>query len=281
MSAKLIQERLKSYKPQSTEEEQNALKEITQEVALLALSRADFFKKAVFHGGTCLRIFHGLNRFSEDLDFALTKTDLKFDFTFYLKKLADEFAIYGYEPEIQDRSKADEIVKKAFLKDDSIGKQLHLNYPYLSGGQRKIKIKLEVDTNPPRSGVAQVSYHNFPLPFSVTTYNLPSLFAGKIHALLCRDYVKGRDWYDLLWYMRFDIKPNLEFLMSSLVQTGHLESGITISNAWIQEKLEHKIKIIDWEKAKDDIVRFVKPNEIDSISIWCAELFLGVIQKLG
>lgn len=282
MSLQIIQKKLNEYNARSTEEEENAIKEITQEIALLALSRANFFKEAIFHGGTCLRILHGLNRFSEDLDFALTKPNTKFNFNQTLTQLTEEFRIYGYDLEIQDRSKADLVVKKAFLKDGSLGKQLNLSYPFLSGGQRKIRIKLEVDTNPPPNGTSQLSYHNFPLPFPVATYDLPSLFSGKLHALLCREYVKGRDWYDLLWYMRFNVQPNLSFLHSALIQSGNwVDKEALISNSWVKTNLEHKINSLDWGKAKEDILRFVKTEEIDSISHWGPELFLGVVSKLN
>lgn len=282
MSIQVIQTKLNSYNTRSTDEEENAIKEITQEIALLALSKANFFKEAIFHGGTCLRILHGLERFSEDLDFALTKTNPNFDLNHYLKKLASEFKIYGYDLEIQDRSKADTVVKKAFLKDGSLGKQLNLMYPFLSGGQRKIRIKLEVDTNPPPKGKNSISYHNFPLPFPVTCYDLPCLFGGKMHALLCRGYVKGRDWYDLLWYLRFKIVPDLDFLKAAMLQSGNLnDPEVEITTSWVKDKLSQKIESLDWEKAKDDIIRFVKQEEIESVKLWGPELFHSIMKNFG
>lgn len=282
MSIQVIQTRLNSYNSKSTDEEENAIKEITQEIALLALSRANFFKEALFHGGTCLRIFHGLERFSEDLDFALIKPNDNFDLNHFLKKLVSEFSVYGYDIEIQERSKADAVVKKAFLKDSSLGKQLNLTYPFLSGGQRKIRIKLEVDTNPPSNGKNSISYHNFPLPFPVACYDLPCLFGGKLHALLCRGYVKGRDWYDLLWYLRFKIKPDVDFLKTALLQSGNLKNREEeITTSWIKEKLSQKIDALDWGKARDDIIRFVKQEEIESIKLWGPELFHSVIRTFS
>jgi len=281
MSIVNIEKRLQEYKVTSIQEEENAIKEITQEVILMALSRKNFFQKAVFHGGTCLRILHGLDRFSEDLDFALLEPDKSFNLQKYLINLVDELYIFGYELEVVDRSKSDDIVKKAFLKDASLGKQLNLSFPNLTGGQRKIKIKLEIDTNPPPLANTKIAYHNFPLPFALTAHDLPSLFAGKLHALLCREYVKGRDWYDLLWYLRFKVSPNNEFLKAALIQTGHMDTNNeSISNEWIKERLSNKIQTIDWLKVREDIVRFIKPYEQESIKTWNPDFFLSVVGKM-
>ena len=176
MSSEIIQQKLDSYNCKSTQEEENAIKEITQEIALFTLSRTDFFKKAVFHGGTSLRIFHNLQRFSEDLDFALLSPNPNFDLMPYLKAIKKEFSNFGYEIELQDRSTLDSTVKKAFLKDDSIGKLLKLNFKDRSGPAKKIRVKLEVDTNPPAGGIEENQYHNFPLIFAATIFDKPSLF---------------------------------------------------------------------------------------------------------
>ncbi len=200
MSIKIIQDRLDSYHCKTALEEELALREITQEVALAALARTDFFMFAAFQGGTCLRIFYGTNRFSEDFDFILKEPDKSFDLQPYLKGLLDELLAYGSELELTDRSKAKMAVKKAFLKDASIGKLLQLNHLRANRSRRKIRIKLEIDTNPPAGSNYEMKYLDFPFVSSVTVQDLPSLFAGKLHALLCREYAKGRDWYDFIWY---------------------------------------------------------------------------------
>ncbi|MEI7437309.1 MAG: nucleotidyl transferase AbiEii/AbiGii toxin family protein, partial [bacterium] len=149
MSVKIVQERLETYNCRTSIEEEQSLREITQEIVLAALGRTDFFEKAGFQGGTCLRIFHSLNRFSEDLDFALCKTHGAFTLAPYLEGVRRELTAYGYEMEVDDRSKAGQAVKKAFLKDNSVGNLLRLTYALKAGPMRKLRIKLEVDTNPP------------------------------------------------------------------------------------------------------------------------------------
>ena len=167
MSIKIIQDRLDSYHCKTALEEELALREITQEVALAALARTDFFMFAAFQGGTCLRIFYGTNRFSEDFDFILKEPDKSFDLQPYLKGLLNELLAYGYELELTDRSKAEIAVKKAFLKDASIGKLLQLSHLRADRSMRKIRIKLEIDTNPPTGSnyeTRSVSYTHLTLP---------------------------------------------------------------------------------------------------------------------
>ncbi len=206
MSIKLIQDRLDSYNCASSIEEEHAVREITQEVALAALGRTDFFKHAAFQGGTCLPILYGLNRFSEEMDFILKETNRDFALQPHLQAVSDELKAYGYDVEIADRSRTDIAVRKAFLKDDSLGKVLQLQYADKSGPLKKVRIKFEVDTNPPSYSGVEIKYVDFPFVSSVTVQDKPSLFAGKLHALLCREYVKGRDWYDFLWYCTFQKK---------------------------------------------------------------------------
>ncbi len=140
MSVEIIQERLAAYGCRSTLEEQQAVREISQEILLAGLGRTDFFGRAGFQGGTCLRIFHGLNRFSEDMDFALAAPDSEFRLSPYLDRVRDELVVYGYELEIDDRSRAGRTVRKAFVKDDSLGKLLYLDYRPRTGPMRKLRI---------------------------------------------------------------------------------------------------------------------------------------------
>ncbi len=282
MSIKLIQDRLNDYKCQSELEEQHAIREITQEVILAALGRSDFFKKAVFQGGTCLRIFYGLNRFSEDLDFILKEPSPGFELKPYLSAMSKELAAYGYNVDIADRSKTGVAVKKAFIKDDSLGKILHLNYSGKTGLLRKVRIKLEIDTNPPEGSCAELKYLDFPFLSSVIVQDKPSLFAGKVHALLCREYTKGRDWYDFLWYTSRNTGINYTFLASAIKQYGIWQGqNIEVNLDWCVEALKQKIDLIDWKSTVKDVRRFVKPQELPSIDLWCKELFLAQLEKLG
>lgn len=281
MSIKIVQERLEFYKCQSILEEEHALREISQEMVLAALARTDFFKYAVFQGGTALRIFYSLNRFSEDLDFILKKPESSFSLNTYYKSIIDELTAFGYQLDIQDRSTVDNSVKKAFLKESSLGKVLQLQYLKPDRSMKKIKIKLEVDTNPPEESQFEPKYHTFPFAFSVAIQDLPSLFAGKLHALLCRKYIKGRDWYDFVWYIARKITVNYSFLAAALKQNGPWEGKtLQIDKNWCISALRNKIEVVDWESAKNDVRRFVKQNELPSIELWSKEFFMDTLSRI-
>ena len=281
MSTKIIQDRLDSYNCKTELEEEHAIREITQEVALSALGRTDFFKYAVLQGGTCLRIFYGLNRFSEDMDFILKEADRDFQLTPHLKALSEELLAYGYNIEIVDRSNADIAVRKAFIKDDSIGKVLQLKHSGKTGPLRKIRIKFEVDTNPPLGSNFEMKYVDFPFVSSVTVQDKASLFAGKIHALLCREYIKGRDWYDFIWYTSQSVEINYQFLASALKQQGPWQrQNIQVDLDWCIKQFRDKITSIDWNATKEDIRRFVKPTELPSVDLWGRNLFLAQLEKM-
>lgn len=282
MSVGIVQERLESYNCRSSLEEEQALREITQEIVLAALGRTDFFQQAGFHGGTCLRIFHSLNRFSEDLDFALCKADHTFALTPYLKSMQRELTAYGYALEVDDRSKADQVVRKAFLKDDSVGKLLRLHYALKTGPLRKLRIKVEVDTRPPTGAGYTMPILDYPFPSAIRCFDLASLFAGKVHALLCRNYLKGRDWYDFIWYTARKTPINHALLSAALDQTGPWKAQqIATDNAWCLAQLETVINALDWRQARDDVRRFVKPAELPSLKLWSREFFLAQCQRLS
>jgi predicted nucleotidyltransferase component of viral defense system len=248
MSVKMIQDRLDGYGCRSTLEEEQALREITQEIVLAALGRTDFFQKTGLQGGTCLRIFHGVNRFSEDLDFTLQNPDASFVLQSYLEGLAKELTAYCYGLEMDDRSKVDQAVRMAFVKDDSLGNLLRLNYKPNTGPLRKLRIKLEVDTNPPAGASFETKYLDFPFPSAVCVFDMPSLFAGELHALLCREYLKGRDWYDFIWYTARKTPANYALLSAALDQMGPWRGQVVQTDRpWCVEQLRAKIKATDWE----------------------------------
>jgi len=281
MSVQMIQQRLLNYNCKTDVEEQQAIREITQEVVLAALGRGDFFKQALFQGGTCLRIFYGLNRFSEGMDFILKEANPNFQLKDHIKHLTDELAAYGYNIEITDRNKAGATVKKAFLKDDSIGKVINLRHVNQAGLMAKIKIKLEVDTNPPSGSGHELKYLDFPFVSSVVVQDRPSLFAGKIHALLCREYIKGRDWYDFIWYTSNRTSVNYDFLTSAINQFGPWQGqSVAVDKAWLLNELKRKIVSMDWKQAAEDVRHFVRVTEQPSLDLWSKELFLGQLDKL-
>jgi predicted nucleotidyltransferase component of viral defense system len=281
MSVRLIQERLDAYACTSTVDEDRAVREITQEIVLAALGRTDFFRHAAFHGGTCLRILHGLERFSEDLDFALQAPDRSFRLDRYFSEVRREMAAYGYEIDFIDRSRVDQAVRAAFLKDDSIGDLLQLRYKPRTGPARAIRIKLEVDTTPPAGARLETRYLDFPFPQAVATFDPASLFAGKLHALLCRPYLKGRDWYDFVWYTSRKTPVNLTLLAAALDQTGPWKgSAEAIDREWCLLALKAKIESIDWQRARDDVRAFLRPSDMKSLEVWCQDFFVAQSGKL-
>jgi len=278
MSLQIIQERLDRYNCQTPLEEEQALKEITQEIILLALARRHFFDQAEFHGGTALRILYQLPRFSEDLDFALLKPDSSFQLTPYLREITEELSAFGYEFAINDRSQTDSAVRKAFLKENSIGKLLILKTNSL---KKEIKIKLEVDTNPPLGASTEIKYLNFPSSFGIQVKDLPSSFAGKIHALLCRKYLKGRDWYDFIWYVARKIQPNLVLLKNALQQIGPWQNqDLTIDDNWFYQALKNKIEAIQWKQAAMDVAPFLNLQEQKELKLWNTTFFLAQLDQV-
>ena len=281
MSVTIIRDRLATYNCKSEIEEEQAIREITQELVLAALGRTDFFKEAAFQGGTALRILYGLDRFSEDLDFTLKKSTPGFAWKDYLQTMTEELSAYGYKIEIQDRSTADSAVKKAFINDDAIGKILNFQFAGKSGVLGKIRIKLEVDINPPSGSEYEIKYLDFPFVSSVVVQTLPSLFAGKIHALLCRDYLKGRDWYDFLWYTARRTPINYQLLSSALAQVGPWKNlDHPVDYNWCVRSLKDKIDGIDWHAAAEDVRRFVRVRGQKSLDLWNRELFTGQLEKI-
>ena len=281
MSVSIIQQRIEHYQCKTVLDEEHALKEITQEVVLMALSRANFFRVAEFHGGTALRILYGLPRFSEDLDFALLHAEKDFSWQNYFTAIDDELKNYGYTAELQDRSKSNQAVKKAFLKDNSVGKVLVFKYPNILHF-KKIKIKLEIDTQPPLGAVSEIKYLDFPLPFGVRVQTLPSAFAGKIHAVLCREYLKGRDWFDFVWYVSQRTPVNYWLLQNALQQSGPWQKQkFTVNKTWLLGALTTKITATNWQQASEDVRYFLQPAEQKSLAVWSTEFFLSLITKMS
>jgi len=276
----LIQKRLASYKANGPIEEENALKEIVQEVMLFALWQSDFFELAAFQGGTSLRILHGLSRFSEDIDFILKKPDPDFLWRPYLGNLVEICREFGIEPEVLDRNRMDKNVKAALIKVNSIANQLNLSFVDNQSG-RKLKIKLEIDCNPPSGSGFEYSYLDFPVDFEICHQDLASNFALKTHALLCRPYLKGRDWYDFSWYVTQQVTPNLTLLQNALVQHGPYKGqDLGVDADWLIKAMSEKISSIEWGDAAADVGRFLKPVEQKSLQLWSERFFLDKLSKM-
>lgn len=283
-SIELIQRRLEEYDCGSEEEELNAIREILQELILAGLARTDFFTKAAFHGGTQLRIFEGIRRYSEDLDFALVAPDLKFSLKGYLDKVAKELESVGVELEVKDKSKAESAVKKGFLKENSLVRLLELHYVGGKGAwgtPAKTLIKLEVDANPPSGTGYLAQTVLFPYPASVRCFDRSSSFAGKLYALLCRPYVKGRDWFDLIWYASVRAKANCALLSAALDQQGPWAGQrVSADGRWIRRELLSVIERMDWNAARDDVRRFVYAYDRSSLDLWTRDFFTSLVDRL-
>ncbi len=276
----LIQRRLDEYGATGSVQEEQALKEILQEIALYALWRADFFEVAAFQGGTSLRILHKLPRFSEDLDFILKEPDPGFEWNRYLGRLLEGLQGFGLKSEVLDKSHMDQQVKKAVVKDNAIANQLNLSF-YRGHADRKLNIKLEIDVNPPSGSGYDYTYLDFPLDFEVCHQDLASNFALKIHALLCRSYLKGRDWYDFSWYVSQKVQPNLPHLQAALYQYGPWAGkALKVDRDWLSRALSEKIAVIDWKQAAADVERFLGTAERQSVRLWSERFFQAKLETL-
>lgn len=275
--ADIIQQMLSKYDNQITnlQDRHNAMVEIMQQVCLSGLSRGGFFQKAAFYGGTCLRIFHGLNRFSEDLDFSLIDTKSSLSLEDYFEDVVREFQGLGREVEISKKAKRNFTnVESAFLKDNT--DVINLKFQT----EPSIKIKVEVDTTPPGLFTTEHKLLMLPYSFMVRCYTLPDLFAGKMHALLFRKWnnrIKGRDWYDFEWYLRNNIPLNFAHFIERAVQSEGFSKDF-ITRDTFRVFLKEKINTTNIKEVKQDVIRFVKiPKELD---IWSKDYFLQLADRI-
>lgn len=280
----MIKEWITEYNPKNEEEILDALREIMQEITLAALSRTDFFEKATFYGGTALRIFYGLDRFSEDLDFSLMKVDEGFTLEPYFLAIHTEFESLGIKVSVKEKEKAKRSsIESAFLKTETIWKELVLEDIVKQIGvnsNQRVKIKIEVDCKPPLEFKTEEKLLIRPFSFYVRCFTPPCLFAGKLHALLYRKWnnrVKGRDWYDFEWYIKQGIPLNIGHFLHRAKDTGDWNAK-EISQEQILEVLEHKIDSVSFTNIKEDVVRFIKDE--GALSIWSASYFMDLVEKM-
>jgi predicted nucleotidyltransferase component of viral defense system len=280
----MIKEWIAKYNPQNEEQTIDALREIMQEIALAGLSRTDFFEKAAFYGGTALRIFYNLDRFSEDLDFSLLESDPEFSLEPYFPAIVSEFEALGITVSIKEKVKtAKTQVDSAFLKTETIWKELVLEEIVKQSGiksNRDIKIKIEVDRKPPLGFVTEEKLVLQPFSFYVKCFNQSSLFAGKMHALLFRKWktrVKGRDWYDLEWYIKNEIPLNVNHFLLRAKDTGDWQQK-NITQRQIIQLLKEKTNNVSFDRVKEDVVRFIKDDR--ALKIWSPAYFNDLIEKI-
>ncbi|MBQ3323333.1 MAG: nucleotidyl transferase AbiEii/AbiGii toxin family protein [Muribaculaceae bacterium] len=268
----VYQKMLSQYDMSTEQKKRNAIFEVNQQIVLAGLYHGGFFDNAAFYGGTCLRIFHGLQRFSEDMDFSLLKPDDNFDFKKYFQPIIDQFVIVGREVEITKKDKRNfGKVESAFLKDTTDV------YDISFRTEKSIKIKIEVDTQPPLEFSTEHKLLLQPYSFMTRCFTLPCLFAGKMHALVFRSWknrVKGRDWYDFEWYVRNRVPLDFKHLQERIRQF----NGLVVNQKEFLAMLKEKLATTNINQVKQDVMPFLKnPNELN---IWSNDYFLQLSQMI-
>lgn len=275
------------YNCKSSEDYENALKEVVQEVALMGLSRSDFFTKAAFYGGTALRIFYGLPMYSEDLDFSLERPEADFDLDKYLSYVKKELISYNFKMTVKKKNKSKQTaIQSAFIKGNTIQNILEItsddSMTYGFNSNALIRIKFEIDTNPPEGAGFQYVNAILPDTYRAKLYDMPSLFAGKIHAVLCRDYknrVKGRDFFDYIWYLKRGTRVNIYHLQKRMEQSDHWAPSRTLDIGTLKNLLNDRFKVIDFDNAREDVLHFLGPKEQKGLSIWDADFFTDITDR--
>ena len=277
---------LDRYSCQTREDYVNALREILQEIALLGLWRRKFFEHAAFYGGTALRVLHGLDRYSEDLDFSLLKPDPSFSLGAYGDALKREIASFGFSVDFEHRKKHTSApIDSAFLKTntykqlivvEAAGDLLRDLHP-----AKKLKIRLEVDTDPPAGFQTETQFVLQPIPFSVRVYGLPDLLAGKLHAILCRKWkrrVKGRDWYDLVWYAGRYPEVRINHLESRMRQSGDYSEEEELTSEKLHELLARAVNELDVEQVRREVAPFVRDQR--ALDVWSRTFFRTIAERI-
>lgn len=275
MKNDIFEQMLARYDIKNKADKENAMHEVMQQIALAGLYRGGFFERAAFYGGTCLRIFHNLPRFSEDMDFSLLETDGETHLEDYFEAIVDEFKAAGREITIAKKEKKTLTnVESAFLKDNTEIYNLKFNT------ERSVKIKIEVDITPPLGFSTEYKLLILPFSFMVRCYTLPDLYAGKISAFLFRKWqsrVKGRDWYDFEWYVRNGVPLNLSHLQKRAEDTESFPQKKITKKIFI-ELMNEKIKNTDISLVKKDVFPFIKDEE--ELQIWTKEYFLELVRMI-
>ena len=282
----VLKNMLDKYEIKNSIDETNAMKEIIQEIVICGLSRGGFFNEAAFYGGTALRIFYGLNRFSEDLDFALLKPNKDFDLSKYFPFIEKEVQAYGLNLSITEKEKTkDSNIMSAFLKGDT-KEHILMFFPnenmQNTTSLKNIKIKFEVDINPPSGAKYDLKYKLLPSPHQVKLYDEASLFAGKIHAILCRNWnyrTKGRDLYDYIFYLSKNISVNIELIKEKLIDSNVLKRNNNFDINILKEMLTNKFNEINYNDAKEDVIAFIEDK--DSLNLWSKEFFIEITKNLN
>ncbi len=285
----IIEQMLSKYTIESESDLINALKEVFQEIALLGLYNGGFFNKAAFYGGTALRILYGLDRFSEDLDFSLLQKDKLFKIEQYFPYIIDEFESLGIKIDLTKKIKhrSSSNIESAFLKNDTFIHTLNIQTDDLGNildgvhGGKKLKIKFEVDTNPSLKFQTEPKTLLMPRTFNIISMTLPNLYAGKMHAILFRNWktrVKGRDWYDFEWYVKNNTKLNLEHLQERMYESENLDKNTILDKEIFKKLLYSKIESLDIQKAIDEVSPFIRDKKV--FDFWSEDYFKLLADKV-
>lgn len=276
---------MERFNPITRTDHINALKQVIQELALTGLWRAKFFEYGAFYGGTALRILYGLPRFSEDLDFTLLKAEEDFNLQPYFQAVKTELSAWGFETEITAKSKQPEAgIESAFIKAKTKLHLLKVGVPadlVQTAENELLKVKFEVDTNPPHSFETEVKYLLRPVPCNIRAVSLTQMFAGKVHAVLCRNWksrVKGRDWYDLVWFVSRKIACPLACLESRMRQSGHWKEAAHPEAQNTSKLLKDKLYKVDLQEAKREAQLFV--NNPQELEVWSVGFFEHCIDEI-
>ena len=277
---------LEKYSCRNRDDYINALREILQKVTLLGMWRSKFFEHAAFYGGSALRILYGLDRFSEDMDFSLLKPDPSFLMEFRGEALKREISSFGFNMSFHPGYRTERsTTESAFLKGNTITNLIVIEAPVEllrdMHPNTLLKIKLEVDIDPPGGFETEMQYVLQPIPFAVRSYRLPDLFAGKIHAVLCRRWrnrVKGRDWYDMVWYIGQHPEIRLSHLEARMRQTGHYTEEEKLTLEMLRELLLNAVEVLDVEQARQEVAPFVRDSR--GLEIWSKEFFSRIIERI-
>jgi len=268
----IFDEMVAAYNPQNAEQRLNAQHQAMQHIVLAGLQKGGFFEHAAFYGGTCLRIFHNLPRFSEDMDFSLTEKNPSIHLENYFQAIQDAFAFTGKDVVITKKEKLNfGRVESAFLKEDTSA------YDIAFRTEKTIKVKIELDTDPPLLFDTEQKVLMKPYSSMVRCFTLPDLFAGKMHALVYRNWktrIKGRDWFDFEWYIRFNVPLNFAHLQERIREF----SGQEVSKEEYMQLLRERLATADINQVKQDVITFVdRPSELD---IWSNDYFLQIARMI-
>lgn len=281
-----IEEIIKSYNPKTIDETKFVIRELVQKIVLIGLSKSGFFSFASFYGGTALRIFYDLNRYSEDLDFTLNYIDESFTLDPFINKIKEVALSYGLNLDIVTKNKKVETpIESAFAKLNTYQTFISLNLNQsminLLHKDEVIKVKFEIDCSPALGFTNEIKWLDTPEFAKISVLDSSSLFAGKIHAILCRNYkntIKGRDYYDFLFYIQKRIKPNMEYLKNKLIDTGKISKDDDFNIVILKNMLIARFSEINFEDVKKDASKFILNN--DDLSYYSKELFIQMVNKI-